>query len=90
MSHGLRTGASVQAEVCARDLNGGSTRVEDPILGASSVAVVTSVASCVSSNSYRPSEMQNAHLDGRAVGIDSTLDIETLGRVTVRVKLVRT
>ena len=81
-----RTGTSVQAVVGASDLDGGLVLVDDPVLGTSAVAVVA----------VRIYERQRApepdyiglHLDGSAVGHNTTLDIETLGSVAVRVDLV--
>ena len=83
-----RTRTGVEAVIRARNLNRSLALNEGPVLGASTVAVVTIEADIDEySTSARTNSKKNVHLDGGAVRKDTTLDIETLGSVAVRVNL---
>ena len=77
-----RTGTGVEAVVSARDLDGGLTGGDGPLLSTSAVAVVT--VGRVNAG-RKLNWIRHLHLNGGAVGEDGTLHIETLGSVTVRV-----
>ena len=81
----MLTGAGVKAEVGTSDFDGGHATVDEPLLSLGAVAVVADGQSALRTHAFRP---QDSHLDGGTVSEDTTLDIEALRGVAVRVDLV--